>query len=347
MWSRCSLLALLVATTACGAKTGLLVDASPEDSAIVDSGPPPCRRDRDCDDGVECTEDRCDRGTGVCFAEVVNEACDDLLFCNGVERCDRIRGCLPGTSPCGDAVMCTVDTCEETLGCLSTPDRGLCPISHRCDVERGCQARALAHFDGDIFEVDLPSGETAMLLSVRARLTDLALAPDRRLFGTTAGSILEIDLDTGMLRTVTTFEDEGQINALDADPGGVLWTAAGRGVFRVDPDSGRVERVATLDLGLESAGDLAFLEGRLVMTVARAGVPRRVAQSDLYEVDAITGVATPLGPIGFTCVWGLAALGSTLYGLTCEGRVLEIDGRSGAGTQLEFSTSQFWGATAR
>lgn len=344
---RTLLCTLALLTLGCGAKTGLLVDDGAVDGALADSGPPPCRRSRDCDDGLPCTRDRCNTRTGECFAEADDEACDDELFCNGTERCDLTRGCLPGTSPCGDGVMCTVDSCEERLGCAYTPDRNLCPISNRCDLERGCQARALAHFDGDIFEVDLPSGETAALLSVRARLTDLALAPDRRLFGTTAGSILEIDIDTSALRTVTTFEDEGQINALDADPTGTLWTAAGRGVFRVDPDSGLARRVATLDEGLESAGDLAFLEGRLVMTVARAGVPRRVAQSDLYEVEPTAGVARPLGPIGFTCVWGLAALGRTLYGLTCEGRVLEVDGRTGAGVQLELSTTQFWGATAR
>ena len=51
--------------------------------------------------------------------------------------------------------------------------------------------------------------------------------------------------------------------------------------------------------------------------------------------------------MGFTCIWGLAAYGPTLYGLTCEGRILSIDTTTGKGAQLNKVSTAFWGASAR
>ncbi|CAN5607835.1 hypothetical protein BH09MYX1_BH09MYX1_48050 [soil metagenome] len=61
----------------------------------------------------------------------------------------------------------------------------------------------------------------------------------------------------------------------------------------------------------------------------------------------ITKTSTILGPIGFSCVWGLAAFGPTLYGLTCNGHVLSINPNTGKGTLLNQSSVAFWGASAR
>ena len=49
-------------------------------------------------------------------------ACDDGLFCNGVERCEGLE-CLPGTSPCAQDETCDEDvdaciaTCSEDAHC--------------------------------------------------------------------------------------------------------------------------------------------------------------------------------------------------------------------------------------
>ncbi|MDH5492773.1 MAG: hypothetical protein OEY14_12540, partial [Myxococcales bacterium] len=47
-----------------------------------------------CDDGVGCTTDYCDESLGGCVVSPDHGACDDLSFCNGVEICDAILGCL-------------------------------------------------------------------------------------------------------------------------------------------------------------------------------------------------------------------------------------------------------------
>jgi hypothetical protein len=69
--------------------------------------------DVDCDDGVACTMDFCDPA-GFCRNPVDIAMCDDGIFCNGVEQCDPIRGCVPGPpESCNDGDVCTLDACDE------------------------------------------------------------------------------------------------------------------------------------------------------------------------------------------------------------------------------------------
>jgi subtilisin family serine protease len=66
-----------------------------------------------CDDGVACTDDSCNEGTDSCDNTTNDANCADGLFCNGVETCDAIAGCLAGSDPCGGA------GCDEgTDSCL-------------------------------------------------------------------------------------------------------------------------------------------------------------------------------------------------------------------------------------
>ncbi len=65
----------------------------------------------DCDDGVACTVDSCDEDLDACVHTADDALCDDGVFCDGIETCDPVVGCLAGTSPCGDEAWC--DEAEE------------------------------------------------------------------------------------------------------------------------------------------------------------------------------------------------------------------------------------------
>src|SRR4051794_31210630 len=94
----------------CGARSALLTDVEPSPDASVDASidvressvdapldvrdvivppipidAPACSTDLDCDDGVLCTTDTCDRQSGRCSSVPEDRACDDGLFCNGPE----------------------------------------------------------------------------------------------------------------------------------------------------------------------------------------------------------------------------------------------------------------------
>jgi hypothetical protein len=76
-----------------------------------------------CDDGLDCTDDRCDAASNDCLHAANDALCDDGRYCNGVESCDAEVGCRPGRPvSCDDGDDCTLDACDETLGrCTSQP----------------------------------------------------------------------------------------------------------------------------------------------------------------------------------------------------------------------------------
>ncbi len=93
-----------------------------------------------CDDSVACTIDSCDEVNDTCVNVANNGACDNGLFCDGVESCDPVLGCLAGTAPdCTDAVACTVDSCDEgSDSCVNTPTNSLCDNGQFCDGAETC-----------------------------------------------------------------------------------------------------------------------------------------------------------------------------------------------------------------
>lgn len=122
---------LLALVPSCGDDDGPGMDADggmADMDLPADAGPPdlatvrPCERDEDCADRVECTRDSCDP-RGFCRNVVDLAVCDDGVFCNGVEQCDPVRGCIPGPpESCNDDDVCTIDRCsEETKSCTYRP----------------------------------------------------------------------------------------------------------------------------------------------------------------------------------------------------------------------------------
>ena len=105
--------------------------------------PSGCTDDSMCDDGDPCTVDSCVLATGECTTAPLE--CDDGEFCNGVETCDPVAGCVDGTAPVlDDSVVCTVDECNEVTDEVThTPDDAGCDdgdvcTDEVCDSVGGC-----------------------------------------------------------------------------------------------------------------------------------------------------------------------------------------------------------------
>ncbi len=334
---------------ACGARTEIgapeVGDASVPDVAndvghdviVTDAG---CTTDLECDDGISCTSDACDATLRVCTHLPNDNVCDDGIWCDGDEVCTT-GGCVTTPRDCADAVSCTVDTCDEAnRQCDHTPDDSLCPISHVCDPVLGCQAHALAHDDGALYDVRLPSGQVNVIGSTNDQLTDIALSPSNILWGIGFGALYTVDQQTGAA-TFSKSVNAGSINGADVAPNGTLWISGGTALSTLDTQSGTVTFVAGFPNGSTSSGDLAWVGSRLLATATSGN------NDELVEFDVVNKTSKVIGACGFACIWGLAAYGTTLYGLTCEGRILSIDTTSGAGTQLNQTSTAFWGASAR
>lgn len=93
----------------------------------------------DCSDGVYCTADGCNDETNDCHNSPDNSLCQDELFCNGVEICDPLNNCGPGTDPCDDGLACTIDSCDEAGdSCTHTPQTVLCDDGLYCNGIETC-----------------------------------------------------------------------------------------------------------------------------------------------------------------------------------------------------------------
>lgn len=126
----CALACVVVAAAGCGGDPvstddGGLGDGSTDGILTVDFGVPDagtaCTTNEECADAVNCTNDVCDRGH--CRNTIDLTVCSDEIFCNGVEQCDLIRGCVPGPpESCNDDDVCTIDQCvEESKSCMHAP----------------------------------------------------------------------------------------------------------------------------------------------------------------------------------------------------------------------------------
>jgi hypothetical protein len=75
-----------------------------------------------CVDTVECTEEACLEETNTCFHMPNDSRCSNGMACDGYERCDRVRDCVPAADLyCNDESACTVDSCDDAVGCVFTP----------------------------------------------------------------------------------------------------------------------------------------------------------------------------------------------------------------------------------
>lgn len=123
-----------------------------------------------CDDGVFCNggeichpldgcqpgpepcdtpeSPHCDESVDRCVQCLVTAHCDDDAFCNGYESCAE-GVCQPGSDPCDDGVICTVDMCEESGDtCMNILDDHLCHDSSCCTVDICDPASIDANADG-------------------------------------------------------------------------------------------------------------------------------------------------------------------------------------------------------
>lgn len=110
---------------------------------------------------------RCDtEGATLGESCAVDADCDDVCFCDGIERCES-GVCVAGVPPCADAVgegepECMAPLClESARACTTTPDDSRCDDgepcngAETCSATRGClETAAPACDDADTCTID-------------------------------------------------------------------------------------------------------------------------------------------------------------------------------------------------
>jgi hypothetical protein len=90
-----------------------------------------------CDDANVCTSDSCDPAKGCAFA-AKDGACDDGNACTLGDVCKSGK-CSPGLAKdCGDGNVCTDNSCDPVLGCVTTMNQAPCDDGSLCTTGDHC-----------------------------------------------------------------------------------------------------------------------------------------------------------------------------------------------------------------
>lgn len=180
---------------------------------------------------------------------------------------------------------------------------------------------------GNLGRVDVSSGAVTMIGSMGLPMADIAFDPWGHLFGVSYDSTLfRIDPASGRSRIVGAL-GTGAVNALVFAADGTLYGASDR-LWTIDTTNGRATARTAPGVAFNASGDLAFVGGALYLTGTGAGTDL------LLRLDATSGAASLVGPVGLRSIFGLATDdGTTLYAVAGT-RVYALDPASGSPTLL-------------
>ena len=93
---------------------------------------------RNCSDSDVCTDDSCNDETNACVNTNNTSPCDDNLFCTTGDTCSDGTCSGPATD-CGDANVCTDDSCNETTdACVNAANVEPCDDGLFCTTSDTC-----------------------------------------------------------------------------------------------------------------------------------------------------------------------------------------------------------------
>jgi hypothetical protein len=260
---------------------------------------------------------------------------DVVTFTNTFSRCAGPEGAIPGGTP-GTAAFFT----------NSQP-----AIANGCAVYVDFLDGAVGS-DGTYLALEFIRGpNTGMTIEIGANgtvLTDIAMDAKGQLYGVVPdqfGTLWRVDPITGAATLIGPAVPNmtADPTALVFGPTGTLYAyqSAGGGYFdSVDPATGIASTIGPFPTGHSSSGDLAFAGGLLYLTAVDP------TPDSLLKIDPSTGATTTVGPIGSGSVFGLVGSFGQLFGFTGDGKLLQIDPLTGAGTVLKTGGEDFFGAAS-
>jgi len=284
-----------------------------------------------CESGADCASDR---------------------YCT-VGTCDPAKGCVFSPRDCSDGFACTNDSCdEEKMACEHTPIDSECPADELCSPLRGCASFIYGcASDGHLYEVDVPGGALHDVGDSPAFASDIALAPSGTLFSTDTYVLYASDRSDATTKAVGSIMPLHQYNGLGSRPDGTLWaTADVPTFFEITPSTAAATPLGALPDGYRASGDVTAA----VLTTAGSPelhvtlTPNVSPPTDALALASSDGQSiTVIGDTGVDCVWGLATLGRSVYGLTCQGLLVSLDTSTGQATTLAQLEPAFFGAAGR
>ncbi|HRI70188.1 MAG TPA: hypothetical protein PK156_38420 [Polyangium sp.] len=180
-------------------------------------------------------------------------------------------------------------------------------------------------------------------------MLDIAIQRTGELIGVTSNSVFGIDSSSGhCILKNQGFDYPNSLAFVPAIPSGdeILVGYRDGTYCRIDPATGIVHKLGSLDPGYTSSGDLAVVDGHVYASVKGPG-----CNDCLVEIDRDTGTIRQfIGAMSMGNVFGLAQHHGMLYGFSQQGLLARID-RTSASIQTQpivnaLPDLNFWGAAS-
>jgi hypothetical protein len=191
----------------------------------------------------------------------------------------------------------------------------------------------------DLWQINPYTGEFVLIGPIGNQGTDIAF-DGTTLYGCNFSQLLLLDPTTGN-STVIGPIGYSDVNALTVGLDGTMYAGTVSGaLLKIDKSTGAGTLIGNYGVGFGSSGDLAMrYDNTMYASVTWAGH----ATDWLVQIDMNTGRAIPIGDIGEWGVYGLDFKDWSLYGVTSDGYLLEIDTVTGKGTRIGTKPANFWG----
>lgn len=221
-------------------------------------------------------------------------------------------------------------------------------IDNDCDdvINEGVICTFYAHSGIALYAID-PFAKTLQEIGTDLpNLQDIDTHPNGALLGVTFDGLFQYDDLRDYWFQVGEFGNNGPSdpNGMAVDLSGRMFVTSEDELYEVDIVDGAASLVGNLGGEYYSSGDCVVnKQDSLYMTSKHDD-----ATDWLMLINRDNGMATEVGPIGFTRVFALTAAWGKLFGLTDDGgKLIEIDTTTGQGTLLhEFQGTRFFGAAS-
>jgi hypothetical protein len=168
-------------------------DVPPIDVGLPDVAPTPCTSDAQCDDGVACTDDRCDLATGMCTHTPDNTLCPSGFACQ--------PPCVAASFAEDSTFLYGVDLPAGVVTRIGST-RGVVLDDIALDPHG-----TLYGVGSALYTVDTKTGapKVVAMLSLGVTLNALDFADDGTLYAAGGSDVYTIDVKTGNLVQVATY----------------------------------------------------------------------------------------------------------------------------------------------
>lgn len=198
-------------------------------------------------------------------------------------------------------------------------------IDNNCndEINEGSMCAFYAHTDTDLYLVD-PINKTAQQVTSIEPFLDMDTDNDGNLYGLTSTALFSFDALSSTWFQIGTHNISANANGF-AVLNESAFVTAGNNLYSINLATAASVRVGSLEQYI-SSGDCVVGKGDILLMSASG-----TSDDVLIQIDGLNAQTTRLGSIGFDKVYGLTSAWGTLYGLTGDGELIEVNPGTGQG----------------